>query len=73
MDDPTDLALSICTGIGLFICGGCFLTSVCSRGRFTVTGPYMKPSRSDPDLSNIVEHAIPSGSGTRLTTEDPTP
>ena len=72
MDDPTDLALSICTGIGLFICAGCFLTSVCSRGRFTVTGAYMKPSRSDNDLTNIVENAIPSGSGTRLT-DDPSP
>lgn len=72
MDDPTDLALSICTGVGLFLCAGCFLTSVCSRGRFTITGAYMKPSRSDPDLSNIVENSIPSGSGTRLT-DDSTP
>ncbi len=71
MDDPTDLALSICTGIGLFLCAGCFLTSVCSRGRFTITGAYMKPSRSDPDLSNIVENAVPSGSGTRLTDSTP--
>jgi hypothetical protein len=71
MDDPTDLALSICTGIGLFICAGCFLTSVCSRGRFTITGAYMKPSRSDPDLTNIVENAVPSGSGTRLTDSTP--
>ena len=66
MDDPTDLALSICTGIGLFICAGCFLTSVCSRGRFTITGAYMKPSRSDPDLTNIVENAFTSGTGTRM-------
>ena len=72
MDDPTDLALSICSGIGLFLCAGCFLTSVCSRGRFTITGAYMKPSRSDPDLTTIVENSIPSGSGTRLT-DDPSP
>lgn len=72
MDDPTDLALSICTGIGLFLCAGCFLTAACSRGRFTVTGAYMKPSRSDNDLTSIVENSIPSGSGTRLT-DDPSP
>ncbi len=73
MDDPTDLALSICAGVGLFLCAGCFLVAGCSRGRFTITGAYMKPSRSDNDLTDIVENAIPSGSGTRLTSDDPTP
>ncbi len=72
MDDPTDLALSICTAVGLFLCAGCFLVAGCSRGRFTVMGAYMKPSRSDNDLTNIVENAIPSGKGTRLT-DDSTP
>ena len=67
MDDPTDTALAVCTGLGLGLCCVCALVHAWRTTRI----PRMKESRSDTDLSNMLENAIPSASaGRRLTPPD---
>lgn len=60
MDDPTDTALAVCTGVGLALCCLAAFWSACRRGD---PGYGIKVSRSDPDLENlqdIVADSIPS-------------
>lgn len=56
----TDQALSIATIIGLLAICACGVGSVCYRMR--VPRSHMKVSRSDPDLTTILENSIPSAS-----------
>ena len=51
MDDPTDLALAVCAGVGLALCGiGTLIYSWRTSNGYK---PTMKESRSDPDLENL--------------------
>lgn len=71
MDDPTDLALATCTGIGLALCalGACVYAWKSSQ---MPRRSGMKQSLSDTDLTLILEQSIPSASsqGRRLTPPD---
>jgi hypothetical protein len=72
MDDPTDMALGISAAIGLALCG----IGVCIAAWKNNRGPNLKTSKSDTDLSLILENSIPSASAMtvrRLTPpDDPT-
>ena len=67
----TDQALSIATIVGLFTICACGIGSVCYRTR---TRSHLKISRSDPDLTTILENAVPSASAYRIQSppQDPT-
>ena len=60
----TDQALSIATIVGLFLICACGIGSVCYRTR--VPSGHMKVSRSDPDLTTILDNAIPSASASHV-------
>ena len=47
MDDPTDLALGILTGVSLAVCFGCVVGHIIRDMRKS----RMKPSKSDTNLS----------------------
>ena len=68
--DVTDTALAACAGIGLAICAACAL----GYAWRTALPPRMKPSRSDTDLTLILENSVPSASALtiRRPPEDPT-
>lgn len=68
MDDPTDTALAVCTALGLGLCCVCALVHTWRTTRI----PRMKESRSDTDLTNMLENVIPSASASRRSTDDPT-
>jgi hypothetical protein len=55
----TDQALSIATIVGLATICVCGIVSVCYKTR---PRSHMKISRSDPDLTNILDNSIPSAS-----------
>lgn len=61
MDDPTDMALGISAGVALAICGICVVVNAWRSSHV----PRMKESKSDTDLTNMLENAIPSASATR--------
>lgn len=67
----TDQALSIATIVGLATICICGVVSVCYKTR-NPTG-HMKISRSDPDLTSILENSVPSASATYVqpTIRDP--
>ncbi len=54
--DPTDTALAISTGVGVGLLGVCIIASIIRQCR----RPTIKISRSDNDLENMLDHAIPS-------------
>ena len=61
MDDPTDKALAVCTGIGLALCAIGALTHAWRSSRGYKAA--MKESRSDQDLAsleNIVTDSLPT-------------
>ncbi len=68
----TDQALSIATIVGLVLICACGIGSVCYKTR--APSGHMKISRSDPDLTTILENAVPSASAYRIQTtqQDPT-
>ena len=51
MNDPTDTALAISAGVGIALCGICVLATAWRQSKIRA---YMKASRSDTDLSNMV-------------------
>jgi hypothetical protein len=55
----TDQALSIATIVGLVTICACGIFSVCYKTR---PRNHMKISRSDPDLTSILENSVPSAS-----------
>ena len=57
----TDQALSIAAGLGLALCGLCVGIAAWKNSRGW-NRPTLKPSKSDTDLSLILDNAIPSGS-----------
>jgi len=59
----TDQALSIATIVGLVAICACGIASVCYRTR---PRGHLKISRSDPDLTNILENSVPSASATYI-------
>lgn len=59
----TDQALSIATIVGLAAICICGIVSVCYKTR---PHSHMKISRSDPDLTTILENAVPSSSASRV-------
>ena len=60
----TDQALSIATIVGLATICICGVVSVCYKTR--VPSGHMKISRSDPDLTSILENSIPSSSASNI-------
>ena len=68
----TDRALSVTVIVVLFVICMCGIGSVCYKTR----PPHsrMKASRSDPDLTTILENSIPSASATYIqpSLSDPT-
>ncbi len=70
--DP-DHALSIAAGVGLAVCGLCVGIAAWKNSRGW-NQPALKPSKSDTDLTLILDNAIPSASATRRLTppSDPT-
>lgn len=69
MADVTDTVLSVCAALGLAICAAGALGYAWRTSR----PPRMKPSRSDTDLTLILENSIPSSSALsiRRPPEDP--
>jgi hypothetical protein len=55
----TDQALSIATIVGLATICICGIVSVCYKTR---PRSHMKISRSDPDLTTILDNSVPSAS-----------
>ena len=53
MNDPTDMALGISAAVGLALCGLCVVVNAWKNSRM----PRMKESRSDTDLSTMLETA----------------
>jgi hypothetical protein len=70
--DTTDQALSIATVVGLATICVCGIVASCYRTRRPAG--HLKISRSDPDLTNILENSIPSASATYIqpSINDPT-
>ncbi len=60
----TDQALSIAVVVGLTTICVCGIVSVCYRTR--APHSHMKISRSDPDLTTILENSVPSASAYRI-------
>lgn len=60
----TDQALSIATIVGLVTICMCGIVSVCYKTR--PPSSHMKVSRSDPDLTSILENSVPSASATYI-------
>lgn len=60
----TDQALSIATIVGLATICICGIVSVCYKTR--PPHSHMKISRSDPDLTTILDNAVPSASASRV-------
>ncbi len=75
MDDPTDMALGISTAVGLALCALCVGIAAWKNSRAWPRS-LLKPSKSDTDLTLILDNAIPSASAVtvrRLTPpDDPT-
>jgi hypothetical protein len=58
MDDITDTALGISAGVGIVLCGLCILATAWRQSKIRA---QMKPSRSNDDLSSMLDYAIPTG------------
>jgi hypothetical protein len=58
MDDTTDLALGISAAVGIAICGICVFANAWRQSKIRA---QMKPSRSNDDLSSMLDYAIPVG------------
>lgn len=58
MEDITDTALGIAAGITLAVCGMCFVGVAWRQSKIRA---QMKPSRSNDDLTSMLEYSIPSG------------
>jgi hypothetical protein len=69
MADVTDTALGASAAVGLALCAVCALGYAWKTSR----RPQMKPSRSDNDLTSILDNSIPSSSALtiRRPPEDP--
>ena len=68
--DTTDTALAVSAAIGLTLCAFCALGHAWRTSR----RPQLKASRSDTDLTLILQNSIPSSSALsiRRPPEDPT-
>lgn len=51
MDDVTDTALGVSAAVGIALCGICVLVTAWRQSKFRA---YMKASRSDTDISQMV-------------------
>jgi hypothetical protein len=58
MDDITDTALGISAVVGIVLCGVCFVGVAWRQSKIRA---QMKPSRSNDDLSSMLDYAIPAG------------
>lgn len=58
MDDPIDLALAISAGVGIAVCGVWVLVHAWRQSKIRA---QMKPSRSNDDLTSMLDYAIPVG------------
>ena len=58
MDDMTDTALAISAGVGIAICGAWVLATAWRQSKIRA---QMKPSRSNDDLSSMLDYAVPTG------------
>ena len=58
----TDQALSIATIIALVSICSCGIAASCYRMRVPSQSGHLKVSRSDPDLTSILENSVPSAS-----------
>jgi len=67
----TDQALQIATIVGLALICFCGIAASCHKMRVPTQGGGMKESRSDNDLTTILDNAIPSASASRRSTDDP--
>jgi hypothetical protein len=65
MDDITDTALAISAGVGITLCGVCVLAVSWRQSKLR---KLMKPSRSNDDLTTMLETSLPTG---RRPTEEP--
>ena len=58
MDDITDTALGISAAVGLALCGVCVVVAAWRQSK---NRAQMKPSRSNDDLTSMLDYAIPAG------------
>jgi len=58
MDDITDTALAISAGVGIALCGLCVMVGAWRQSKIRA---QMKPSRSNDDLTSMLEYAVPTG------------
>jgi hypothetical protein len=76
MDDPTDMALGVSAAVAMAVCAICVGVNAWRSSRWPPR-PFggIKESRSDTDLTNMLENAIPSASAARRLTppDDPAP
>ncbi len=58
MEDITDTALAVSAGVGIALCGLCVLATAWRQSKIRA---QMKPSRSNDDLTNMLESSLPTG------------
>lgn len=66
MEDQTDFILGIVSSAGIAICGLCIAAHAWRQSK------KMKPSRSNDDLSSMLDYAIPVGGRRPRPPTDPT-
>lgn len=69
MDDQTDFILGIVASAGIAICGLCIVVHAWRQSKMR---GHMKPSRSNDDLSAMLEYAVPSASASTRRLSPPT-
>ena len=69
MNDITDTALAISAGVGIGLCGICVLVVAWRQSKIRA---QMKPSRSNDDLTSMLDYAIPAGGRRPSPPSDPT-
>jgi hypothetical protein len=69
MDDITDTALGISAAVGIAICGICVVANAWRQSKIRA---QMKPSRSNDDLSSMLEYVVPTGGRRPSPPSDPT-
>ena len=69
MEDITDTALAISAGVGIALCGLCVMVGAWRQSKIRA---QMKPSRSNDDLSSMLDYAVPTGGRRPSPPHDPT-
>lgn len=67
--DHTDTALAISAGVGTALCGVWVLVTAWRQSKIRA---QMKPSRSNDDLTSMLDYAIPVGGRRPSPPSDPT-